>query len=379
MSPSTSEGIAIATALISTFASSIVLPAAVSTPSSSPEDVESQSRPHHGKCDIVGSFAIFVQIALGGLALLVLVFKRWRERPQRPVKVWAFDVSKQVIGGILLHGANLVMSMLSSGHFTVDVAETVLATDKHEGENPCSFYFLNLLIDVSLFYQSWLRRAMQWEIANKQQTTIGIPILIFFLHLFTRLFLLTPFGQPPQSIESGKYGSPPEASWWAKQCLVYFLGLLCMKLIVLLIFVFLPWISRIGDWALKWTEGNEKLQVGFVMLLFPVIMNATQYYIIDTFIKGKLEGTEGGRSDSDDEDSGSDLEDEAEGLLGDHEAVVVKHKHKTRRLTGMDGNAEYDEERDCAGSGSGGSSRYAAGQKLMTESEDVDESELTRK
>lgn len=58
-----------------------------------------------------------------------------------------------------------------------------------------------------------------------------------------------------------------------------------MKVCVLVIFLVLPWISRVGDWALRWTEGNEVLQVMFVMLVFPVIMNATQYYIIDSFIK----------------------------------------------------------------------------------------------
>lgn len=42
-----------------------------------------------------------------------------------------------------------------------------------------------------------------------------------------------------------------------------------------------------GDWALRWTEGDEVLQVVFVMLVFPVIMNATQYYIIDSFIKNQ--------------------------------------------------------------------------------------------
>lgn len=56
-----------------------------------------------------------------------------------------------------------------------------------------------------------------------------------------------------------------------------------------------PWISRVGDWALGWTEGNEKLQIVFVMMLFPLIMNALQYYIIDSFIKAQAskEDTEG--------------------------------------------------------------------------------------
>lgn len=58
-----------------------------------------------------------------------------------------------------------------------------------------------------------------------------------------------------------------------------------MKLCVLIIFLMLPWISRVGDWALGWTEGNERVQIVFVMMLFPLIMNAMQYYIIDSFIK----------------------------------------------------------------------------------------------
>lgn len=101
-----------------------------------------------GECKLLGPFALFVQGALGLLALLSLVFKRWRERPQRPVKIWAFDASKQVIGSALLHIANLFMSMLSSGGLT-------MKADSYQA-NPCSFYLLNLAIDVSVvpYFQS---------------------------------------------------------------------------------------------------------------------------------------------------------------------------------------------------------------------------------
>lgn len=77
-----------------------------------------------------------------------------------------------------------------------------------------------------------------------------------------------------------------------------------MKSCVLFIFSVLPWISRVGDWALGWTEGNEALQVFFVMLFFPLLMNAMQYYIIDSFIKGQkspeLDSTMSGDDDHDD-------------------------------------------------------------------------------
>ena len=102
---------------------------------------ESRSGAENGECKLLGPFALFIQGALGILALLVLVFKRWRERPQRPLKIWAFDASKQVVGSALLHVANLLISMLSSGQLTIKAGDYQA--------NPCSFYLLNLAIDVS--------------------------------------------------------------------------------------------------------------------------------------------------------------------------------------------------------------------------------------
>lgn len=209
----------------------------------------------NGQCRLLGPFAVFVQAALGILALLSLVFKRWRERPQRKKLIWGFDASKQVVGSALLHVANLLMSMVSSGELKAKAVAYQA--------NPCSFYLLNLAID----------------------TTIGIPILVVLLRLLTHGFSLTPLANPPESIQSGNYGRPPKVTWWLKQCLIYFLGLLGMKACVFVIFQLCPWIVRVGDWALRWTKGNQRVQVFFVMLFFPVVMNAIQYYIIDSFIK----------------------------------------------------------------------------------------------
>lgn len=70
------------------------------------------------------------------------------------MKIWFFDVSKQVFGSVLLHLANILMSMLSSGQFDVQaqtqaVALNAVAAEKGDEPNPCSFYLLNLAIDVS--------------------------------------------------------------------------------------------------------------------------------------------------------------------------------------------------------------------------------------
>ncbi|EJT81625.1 hypothetical protein GGTG_01603 [Gaeumannomyces tritici R3-111a-1] len=248
--------------------------------------------PSGGECRLLGPFALIVQLALGGLALMSLVYKRWRERPQRPVKIWFFDVSKQVFGSVLVHMANVFMSMLTSGRLSIKLDPPATAAAEvtgrllsrgHDGDkgyvpNPCSWYLLNLGID----------------------TTLGIPILILLLRVTTKLVAHTPLGQPPESIQSGNYGSPPKALWWLKQSIIYFCGLFGMKVCVLIIFVLFPWISHVGDWALGWTEGNERLQIVFVMMLFPLIMNAMQYYIIDSFIKKQT----GAATDEDDGDCG---------------------------------------------------------------------------
>lgn len=126
------------------------LPSTSPTPSSAhflyyhgvtpPGGVEGPNGEDNSECRLLGPFSILVQAALGALALLSLVFKRWRERPQRPVKVWAFDVSKQVFGSSMLHLANLLMSMFSAGQLEIH---------RDYKPNPCSFYLLNLGIDVS--------------------------------------------------------------------------------------------------------------------------------------------------------------------------------------------------------------------------------------
>jgi hypothetical protein len=110
---------------------------------------------HPGECRLLGPFALFVQLALGALALTSLVYKRWRERPQRPLKIWFFDVSKQVLGSLLVHVVNVFMSMLTSGRFsiklnaaTIQTAQRLLRRDDDYTPNPCSFYLLNLAIDV---------------------------------------------------------------------------------------------------------------------------------------------------------------------------------------------------------------------------------------
>ncbi|KAK2750663.1 hypothetical protein FQN57_002736 [Myotisia sp. PD_48] len=285
---------AAAATLVATNPTNTMLPTSTATPQEPGDDSS-------GKCELLGPFALIIQAALGGLALLVLVYKRWRERPQRPVKVWAFDVSKQVFGSVLLHLANLLASMFSAGQIPVTAAYE---------PNPCSYYLLNLGID----------------------TTLGIPILILILRVLNYAARYTPLANPPESIESGNYGQPPKLTWWFKQSIIYFGGLVCMKTGVIFVIHTLPFIVEVGDWALRWTEGNAAVQIFFVMLLFPVVMNGLQYYIIDVVIK---------KAPPANEDSMQD------GHSIDTTSIDGEANHRTALLSGLD-SGDDDYHRDDA-------------------------------
>lgn len=135
---------------------------AIAAPTVRPSDTASAAGKHpldgedgKGECNLLGDFALLVQGALGLLAVSSLAIKRLREHPRRPLKIWFFDVSKQVFGSVLLHLANILMSMLSSGQFDVQAqtqaaAHAAVAAEKGDEPNPCSFYLLNLAIDVCL-------------------------------------------------------------------------------------------------------------------------------------------------------------------------------------------------------------------------------------
>lgn len=192
------------------------------------------------------------------------------------------------------------------------------------------------------------------------KTTIGIPILVVLLRLLTHGFSLTPLGNPPESIQSGHYGRPPKTTWWLKQSFIYFLGLLGMKACVFFIFQICPWIIRVGDWALRWTEGNEMVQVFFVMLFFPVVMNALQYYIIDSFIKDQMPS-------NDDPIPGED---------GDEDSPAEHDQSRRRRSRNETNNGAYGTDAGNETPKDGAESKVSEGKdkpKLRVEPKRLDE------
>ncbi|KAL6309836.1 vacuolar membrane protein-domain-containing protein [Sparassis latifolia] len=197
-------------------------------------------------CRLLGPTALITQGLMGVLVMSSLVYKRHREEPKRPWRIWLFDVSKQVIGQLFVHGVNVLIS---------DVVAHV------SSGNACVFYFLNILID----------------------TTLGVGVIYFVLHFIT--YLLTEKCNF-KGFESGQYGSPPSFIYWTRQAAVYLLALLTMKLLVVALFAAWPGIFKVGEWLLTFLGPSDAVQVIFTMGLFPILMNILQFWLIDSIVKG---------------------------------------------------------------------------------------------
>ncbi|KAI8075231.1 vacuolar membrane protein-domain-containing protein [Gongronella butleri] len=205
-----------------------------------------------GQCRLMDSFAIFIQLCLAAVAFSTLLIKRHREKPRRPLRIWSLDVSKQLVGSILIHSLNVVAAYFFGN-----------PPDEGQVSNPCVWYLLNILVDC----------------------TVGVAILWVFLLSFR--YLTDQWLQWP-GFRSGVYGDPPlsqQMKPWLKQLAVYTLSLMLMKMVVVLIFRLCPWLESVGYWMLGWTSSDYKLQVAFVMLIFPLVMNIIQFWIIDTIVK----------------------------------------------------------------------------------------------
>ncbi|KAJ7734029.1 vacuolar membrane protein-domain-containing protein [Mycena maculata] len=198
-------------------------------------------------CRLLGPVALTVQALMGVLVILSLVYKRHREKPMRPWRIWFFDVSKQVVGQMWIHGVNVLISDLGSHHST---------------KNACVFYFLNILID----------------------TTLGVGLIYVVLRVLT--FLISERLQL-KGFESGVYGTPPSFKFWLRQVTIYLLALTTMKFMVVGLLALLPVLFTLSAWLLSWTSIGEgdALQVIFTMGIFPIIMNIVQFWLIDSIVK----------------------------------------------------------------------------------------------
>lgn len=233
-------------------------------------------------CELLGPVLLGIQVVMALLLMLTLVAKRQFEVPRRRWRVWWFDVLKQWSGLLLIHFANLFGSIwLNQGvvAWLVGLPLPPPPVDPPSDLDPCDWYFLSTLFD----------------------TTVGVVLLYYTLRvMYVVLYAVLP-ARVHRLITLGEYYDEedvqcrhPRARFYFRQLVIYCTAVVLTKGLLYVVLVWYPalldWFS---NWCLWWLDRLlGTVRVFFVVCLFPVVMNAIDYYLIDTVIRGQ-----GGRED----------------------------------------------------------------------------------
>lgn len=209
-------------------------------------------------------FTVFVQLLLAAFALGSLWIKRMREKPKRKFLTWFLDVSKQGIGACYAHVMNMVIASLISNNSRGDL---VL-------EDQCAWYAMSFLIDV----------------------TIGLIFSIIFLGILDRMANARNWTTLK---DSGVYVGDDALLHWIHQVLAWLVIQTLVKVVVyLFMWAFSAPLAWIGGVLFAPFEGNIRVELVFVMILFPGILNVIYFWISDSYLQAK-EGTAGVHEDID--------------------------------------------------------------------------------
>ncbi|XP_048872142.1 store-operated calcium entry regulator STIMATE [Brienomyrus brachyistius] len=249
---------------------------------------------------LMDSFGIFLQGLLGVVAFSTLMLKRFREpkHERRPWRIWFLDTSKQAIGMLFIHFANVYLSDLTE-------------------EDPCSLYLINFLLDASL----------------------GMLLIYGGVRAVSVLVEWRQW----DSLRFGEYGEPAQCSAWVGQCALYIIIMMFEKVLIILVLLMPQW----KQLTLLNPIRNPELELAIVMLIVPFFVNALMFWVVDNFLmkksrtKAKLEE----RGSGDDSRGSSKVryrralsheESESEILISaDDEMDDSDVEEDTRRLTNL--------------------------------------------
>ncbi|XP_018612180.1 store-operated calcium entry regulator STIMATE [Scleropages formosus] len=249
---------------------------------------------------LMDSFGIFLQGLLGVVAFSTLMLKRFREpkHERRPWRIWFLDTSKQAIGMLFIHFANVYLSDLTE-------------------EDPCSLYLINFLLDASLG--------------------------MLLIYGGVRAVSVLVEWQQWDSLRFGEYGEPAQCSAWAGQCALYIVIMIFEKVLIILVLLIPQW----KQLALLNPIENPQLELAIVIFIVPFFVNALMFWVVDNFLmkKGRTKAKLEERGAGDDPRGGSKVryrralshdESESEILISaDDEMDDSDVEEDMRRLTGL--------------------------------------------
>uniref|UniRef100_A0A8C1UTE1 STIM activating enhance n=1 Tax=Cyprinus carpio TaxID=7962 RepID=A0A8C1UTE1_CYPCA len=238
---------------------------------SSPTDSDAQGC---SSGDFMDSFGIFLQGLLGVVAFSTLMLKRFREpkHERRPWRIWFLDTSKQAIGMLFIHFANVYLS---------DLTEEDPLFPPHIVVFPicdCGFYIFVI-------------RSVQYLINFLLDATLGMLVIYGGVKAVSAVVEWKQW----DSLRFGEYGEPVQCSAWAGQCALYILIMMFEKVMIMLVLLLPQWKKL----ATLNPITNPHLELAIVMLIVPFFVNALMFWVVDNFImkkgrtKAKLEEREG--------------------------------------------------------------------------------------
>ncbi|XP_039209815.1 store-operated calcium entry regulator STIMATE-like [Crotalus tigris] len=249
---------------------------------------------------LMDSFGIFLQGLLGVVAFSLLMLKRFREpkHERRPWRIWFLDTSKQAIGMMFIHFANVYLSDLTE-------------------EDPCSLYLINFLLDA----------------------TLGMLVI----YAGVRAVSSVVERQQWESLRFGEYGDPLQCRAWVGQCALYIIIMMFEKTIIIIVLLIPQW----KEIALLNPIENPQLELAIVMLIVPFFVNALMFWVVDNFLmkKGKTKAKLEEKESNQDSRNGSKIryrraasheESESEILISaDDEMEESDVEEDLRRLTNL--------------------------------------------
>nr|XP_020448926.1 store-operated calcium entry regulator STIMATE-like [Monopterus albus] len=236
---------------------------------------------------LMDSFGIFLQGLLAVMAFSTLMCEPWR--------IWFLDTSKQAIGMLFIHFANVYLSDLTE-------------------EDPCSLYLINFLLDASL----------------------GMLLIYAGVRAVSAIVEWRQW----DSLRFGEYGEPVQCTAWLGQCILYILIMIFEKVLIMLVLLIPQW----KQLALLNPIKNPALELAIVMLIVPFFINALMFWVVDNFLmkkhrtKAKLEEREedmGGNSKVRYRRALSHDDSESEILFSADDEMDDSDEDDVRRLTGL--------------------------------------------
>jgi hypothetical protein len=202
------------------------------------------------RCSLLGgNFSILVQLVLMVICFFTLVIKRFYERPQRNIIVWTLDGLKQGIGSM-------------SGHLTNILLSPVLARKLIDGDE-CEWYCLIYLTDA----------------------TLGISFNLLCLTLI-ELISSKILIHDVLWLKFGDYGNPPRVSIWFGQLSIWLLIVMVGKILIFSLFYLLSsQVDAIMTSFFAIFKGYPRVELVFVMILIPFVLNILQFWVQDAFLK----------------------------------------------------------------------------------------------